>query len=140
MKLGPVTNFNKINKTASEKFDDFVMSENFDVIVIFQIYGQFGTISKPVSSCMVCNLFITFSVTFSLTVTFYLGKTENRTEKSLTHLSHLLLVKVLFWPKNAVFFCKKNADISKIKTTLVLNDIFPEPAYVCLLTHQISSF
>ena len=139
MKLGPVTNFNKINKTASEKFDDFVMSENFDVIVIFQIYGQFGTIPKPVSSCMVCNLFITFSVTFSLTVTFYLGKTENRTEKSLTHLSHLLLVKVLFWPKNAVFL-QKNADISKIKTTLVLNDIFPEPAYVCLLTHQISSF
>ena len=26
MKLGPVTNFNKINKTASEKFDDFVKS------------------------------------------------------------------------------------------------------------------
>ena len=115
MKLGPVTNFNKINKTASEKFDDFVMSENFDVIVIFQIYGQFGTIPKPVSSCMVCNLFITFSVTFSLTVTFYLGKTENRTEKSLTHLSHLLLLEVLFWPKNAVFFAKKMLISAKLR-------------------------
>ena len=34
------------------------MSENFDVIVIFLIYGQFGAIGKPDSGRMVC---ITFS-------------------------------------------------------------------------------
>ena len=43
MKLGPVTKLNKRNKTMSKKFDDDVMSENCDVIVIFPIYGQFGS-------------------------------------------------------------------------------------------------
>ena len=42
MKLGPVTNLDKIYKTTSKKFDDDVMSENCDVIHIFPIYGQFG--------------------------------------------------------------------------------------------------
>ena len=42
--------------------------------------------------------------TFLLIVTFYLTKTESRTEKSL---------KQLFWTKNADFF-PKSADISKI--------------------------
>ena len=44
MKLGPVTKLDKRNKTTSKKFDDNVMSENCDVIAIFQIYGQFGAI------------------------------------------------------------------------------------------------
>ena len=39
MKLGPVTKLDKRNKTTSKKFDDGVMSENCDVIVIFQIFG-----------------------------------------------------------------------------------------------------
>ena len=33
---------NKRDKTTSKKFDNDVMSENCDVIVIFSIYGQFG--------------------------------------------------------------------------------------------------
>ena len=37
MKLGPVPKLDKRNK-ASKKFDDEVMSENCDVIVIFQIF------------------------------------------------------------------------------------------------------
>ena len=36
MKLGPVTKIHKTNK-KSKKFDDDVMSENCDVIVIFPI-------------------------------------------------------------------------------------------------------
>ena len=36
MKLGPVTNLDKGNKTTSKKIDDDVISENYDVIVIFQ--------------------------------------------------------------------------------------------------------
>ena len=43
---------------------------------------------------------------FSLVVTFYLTKTENRSEKSNTALILLLSVKVLFLPKNADFLQK----------------------------------
>ena len=41
MKLAAVTKIDKTNKTTSKKFVDDVMSRNFDVIVIFSIYGQF---------------------------------------------------------------------------------------------------
>ena len=37
MKFGSVTNLDKKNKTTSKKFDDDVMSENCEVIVIFPI-------------------------------------------------------------------------------------------------------
>ena len=47
MKLGPITKKNKRNKTTSKIFDDDVISENHDVIVIFSIYGQLGAIQKP---------------------------------------------------------------------------------------------
>ena len=75
MKLGPVTT---LDKTTSKKIDVDAMSENDDVIAIS---SQFGAIRIPDSGHIVCNL-------FSLIVTFYLTKTENRTEKSLTQLSH----------------------------------------------------
>ena len=39
MKLGPVTKLDKRNKTTSKKIDVDVMSANYDVIVIFQIFG-----------------------------------------------------------------------------------------------------
>ena len=58
MKLGPVTNLDKIYKTTSKKRDDDVMSENCDVIHIFPIYGQFGAIQKPDSGRMVCKIYI----------------------------------------------------------------------------------
>ena len=47
MKLGSVTKLDKRKKSTSKKFDDKVMSANCDVIVVFLIYGQFGTIQKP---------------------------------------------------------------------------------------------
>ena len=47
MKLGPVTKLHKRKKTTSKKFDGDVMSENYSVIAIFPIYGQFGAIWKP---------------------------------------------------------------------------------------------
>ena len=46
MKLGPVTKLDKRNKTTSKKFDDDIISENYDIIAIFPIYGQFGVIWK----------------------------------------------------------------------------------------------
>ena len=58
MKLGPVTKLDKRNKTTSKKFDNDVMSENCDVIVIFSIYGQFGATWKPDSGCIVCKTYI----------------------------------------------------------------------------------
>ena len=39
MKLGPVTNLDNKNKTTSKKFDDDVMLESYEVIVIFTMYG-----------------------------------------------------------------------------------------------------
>ena len=44
MKLGPVPKLDMRNTTTSKNFDDDVMSENCDVIVIFFIYGQFRAI------------------------------------------------------------------------------------------------
>ena len=76
MKLGPVTKLDKRNKTTSNKLDDGVMSVNYDVIVIFPIYGQAGFQTHK-----------SVKLTLSLLITFYLTKTENRTKKSLIHFS-----------------------------------------------------
>ena len=82
MKLGPVTKRQKRNKTTSKKFDDDVMLENCDVIVIFPIYGQFGESGSRILREYSVKLM------FSLIVTFCPTKTENITTKSLTQLSH----------------------------------------------------
>ena len=74
MKLGPVTKRDKRNKTTSKKFDGEVISTNCVVIVIFPIYGQFGAIQKSNSARIACKT--------------KKQKTENRTKKSLTQLSH----------------------------------------------------
>ena len=57
MKLRPVTKIDKENKTLLKIIDDDVMSENYDVIVIFQIYGQFVANRKPDSGCIVCKIY-----------------------------------------------------------------------------------
>ena len=85
MKLGPVKNKVK-NKATSRKFDNYVISENCDVIAIFPIYGQFGAIWNPDSESIVC-------ICNFLSVTFNLIKTENRTKKSLTQLSNYCFVQ-----------------------------------------------
>ena len=41
---------------------------------------------------------------------------------------------------NILIFSKKDDGISKIKRALVLEGIFSETTYVCLVTNQISSF
>ena len=58
MKLGPVDIIDKRNKTNVRKFGDDVMSANYDVIVIFPIYGQFGAIWKPDSERIACKTYI----------------------------------------------------------------------------------
>ena len=58
MKLGPVTKRDKKNKTTSKEFDDYVISVNYEVIVIFLNYGQFGATQKPDSKHIVCKTYI----------------------------------------------------------------------------------
>ena len=58
MKLGPVTKLDKRNKTMSKKFDVDVMSGNFDFIVIFQIFDQFGAVQRPYSRHSVCKSYV----------------------------------------------------------------------------------
>ena len=85
MKFGPVTKVDKKNKATSKKkkkIKNEVMLPNCYVIGIFPIYGQFGAIQKPNSGR------IASKTMFSLTVTLYLTKTENRTEKYQTKLSY----------------------------------------------------
>ena len=41
--------------TVLKKFEDEVTSANYDVIVIFPIYDQFGAIREPDSGCKVHN-------------------------------------------------------------------------------------
>ena len=58
MKLGPVTKIDKRNKTTSKTFDDDVMTGNFEVIVIFPIYGQFEAIWKADSEPIAQKFYI----------------------------------------------------------------------------------
>ena len=58
IKLGPVIKLDNRNKTTSKKFEFDVMSENCDVIVIFQIFGQFGAVRKPDSGRRLCKSYV----------------------------------------------------------------------------------
>ena len=64
MKLRPViTKLDKGNKATSKK--NLTMKSCRQIVTSFPIYGQ-----------------------FTITIAFYLTKPENRTKKSLTHLSY----------------------------------------------------
>ena len=65
MKLGPVPKLDKRNKARSKKVDDEVKLENCDVMVIFPLYGQFGSIRKLDPVRIVCKTYI-FTKTFYL--------------------------------------------------------------------------
>ena len=58
MKLGPVTKPDKRKKAPSKYFDNYFMPVNCDIIVIFSIYGQFGSIQKTDSGHIVCKIFV----------------------------------------------------------------------------------
>ena len=67
--------------TTSKSFGVDIISINCNATVSFPIYGQFAAIQNPDSGHMDIKL------TCSLTVTFYLSKTENRAKRSITQLS-----------------------------------------------------
>ena len=104
-----LTWIDKRNKTTSKKIDVDLMSENYDVIVIFRIFGQFGAIRRPDSGHRVCKSYV-----FSNRNLLSYKNWKQNLKISNTALTLLLWVKVLFWTKNANFL-QKNADISKIK-------------------------
>ena len=75
-------------------------------------------------------------VMFSVTVTICLTKTENRT-KNVQHSSHTIALSKGTFQDKKHFFCKKNADINKIKGAQSLKGIFSKTMYGCVLTCQI---
>ena len=82
MKFRLVNKLYRRNKTTSKEFDDSVMSENCNIIVIFLIcVAYLEQLESRIPDAK------TIKLTFSLIVTFYVKKTENRTKKSLTQLS-----------------------------------------------------
>ena len=72
-------------------------------------------------------------LTFSLTVTFYLTKSENRTKKALTQLT-IALSKGIIFAKKILIFCKKDAEISKINRAFVLK------LHMCVNVHTKFQF
>ena len=69
-------------KQRQKKFDYYVMSVICDIFGIFPIYGKLGTIRKPVSGRIVCKTYI------FINSNLLSCKTENRTKKSRTEISH----------------------------------------------------
>ena len=59
IKVGPVTELYKRNKTTSKTFDNDAMSENCDVIANFPIYHQFSN-----SGCIAYKNYIFFNSNF----------------------------------------------------------------------------
>ena len=62
MKRGPETKLLKRNKEMSKKFGIGVMTGNFDVTVIFLIYGQFEAIREVNSGRMICKKYFFINV------------------------------------------------------------------------------
>ena len=64
------------------------MSENFDVIVNFLIYGQFGAIQNPDSRRMSCKTYLSINSNININININSIKTESRTKEYVTQLSH----------------------------------------------------
>ena len=108
MKPGPVTKIDKRNKTTSKKLTitscrKILTSLSFSWFLANLVQSG-GQIPDTESAKFM----------FSLTVTFCLAKTENKTKKSNIALTLLLWVKVLFWIKIANF-CKKMLTSAKLR-------------------------
>ena len=83
MKLGPVTKLDKKNKTTSKTFNNNVISGNCDVTV--SVWVSFANLEQSGGRIPDTE---SAEIMFSVKITFFLTKTENRTKKSLTQLSH----------------------------------------------------
>ena len=82
MKLGPATKLDKRNKTTSKKFDDTSCRK---IVTSLSFFGFLATLEQSGGWIPDTE---SVEVTFYVTVTFCLTKTEKRTKKSLPQLSH----------------------------------------------------
>ena len=99
MKLGSVTKLDKRNKATSKKFPFFEFTASLEEF-----------------RCRISDIW-SVKLIFSLIVTFYLTKTEKRTKKSLTQLSHHCFeYRYYFGQKTLISWKKENADIRSLVT------------------------
>ena len=132
MKLGPVTKLDKRNTTRLRNLTMTSFQQNLTSFSIFIFMANLQQLGSRTSEAW-------FEVlTFSLTVIFYLTKTESRTKNYLIQLT--MLMKGTIIAKTCRFSQKKITDISIIMGVLVLKRIFSETTFMLVLTYQISSF
>ena len=82
MKLGPVPKLEKRNKTTSKKI---ALMSCQEIVTSFSFFGFLANSEQSEGRIPETE---SAKVIFSVIVTFFLTKTENRTKKSLTQLSH----------------------------------------------------
>ena len=82
MKLGTVTKLDKGNKITSKKLTMTSCQKTVTSLLLFQFIVNLEQSGSRISDALSVKL------KYSLIVTFYLTKSENRTKKSLTQLSH----------------------------------------------------
>ena len=84
------------------------MSGNYGVIVVFQFMANLEQSRSRILDAQ------SVKHTFSLPATFYLTKTENRTKKSQSQLSHYCF-KVKNIEQKMLSFCKKMLTSAKLR-------------------------
>ena len=82
MKLGPVTKLDKRNKKTSKKL---TLTSCWKIVTSLSFFGFLANLKQSGGRILDTE---SEKVTFSVIVIFFLTKTENRTKKSLTQLSH----------------------------------------------------
>ena len=82
MKLGPVTKLDKRNKTTSK---NVTMKSWWQIVTSLSFFGFLANLEQSGSWIPDAE---SVKLTFSLTVTFYVTKTENRTKKYQIQISH----------------------------------------------------
>ena len=82
MNLGPVTKLEKRNKTTSK---NLTLTSCRKIVTLLSFFGFLANLEQSRGRIPDTE---SAEVMFSVTVTFCLTKTENRTKKSLTQLSH----------------------------------------------------
>ena len=112
MKLGPVPKLDKRNKTTSKKFDDDV---NLEIAMSTAKLEQYGSRSPDRQSV---------KLTFLLKVTFYLIKTDNRTNKISNSSNTIALSKGTIFAKNDDFLQRKMLISAKLRGTSYLKVSF----------------
>ena len=82
MNLGPVTKLDKRNKTTSK---NLTLRSCREIVTSLSLSGFLANLERSRDQIPDTD---SAKVMFSVTVAFFRKKTENRTEKPLTHLSH----------------------------------------------------